>query len=112
VQTAEQPPTTAAFRPAIKPKPQPRKLAASESSAPHQSEFVPTPLPIAPPVTAPPLAPTNDDRTIMARLRGVTATVTGIPQRAYSQVTGWFAYDAPPRPPADVPTQNLTKVSM
>jgi len=106
-QVAEQPAVT---RSAAKPKPQPRKIAAAELPAPRQPDVEAVPLPIAPPVARP--APPATDNSMLGRLRGVTATVTGIPQRAYSKVSGWFAREQPPRPPADIPAQNLIKASM
>lgn len=110
-QIAEQP--AAAARAATRQKPQQRKVAAIELPASRQSAAVAAPLPIAPPAT-PQLAaaPANNDRTVMGRLRGVTASVTSIPRRAYSKVTGWFAYEEPPRPPAEIPAQDLIKASM
>jgi hypothetical protein len=111
-QIAEQPAAAVATR-AAKSKPQPRKVAATELPELRQPATAATPLPIAPPASPQPaVAPADNDRTMIGRLRGVTATVTSIPQRAYSEVTGWFANEEPPRPPADIPAQNLIKASM
>lgn len=111
VQVAEQPvpqpAPPAPARPAAKPKPQPRKLASIELPLARPEPVAATPLPVAPSVAAqPPAAPTAN-RTAMARLRDVTASVTSIPVRAYSRVAGWFAHEEPPRPPAEVPAADF-----
>jgi hypothetical protein len=110
VQVAEQPAPVppAPARPAAKPKLQPRKLASVEMPLPRQEPVAATPLPAAPPVAAqaPAAPPTN--RTVMARLRDATASVTSIPVRAYSGVAGWFAHEEPPRPPAEVPAADFS----
>jgi hypothetical protein len=111
-QAADQPATAVAAKGAAKPKPQPRKVAAAEAAAPRQPDVTAVPLPVAAPVAQASPAPPAPDRSMMARLRGVTAVVTSIPQQTYSKVTGWFAHEEPPRPPADIPAQDLIKASM
>lgn len=95
-------------RPAVKPNPQPPKVATTELPLPPPRQPAPVAVPSSPPAVPPAVAASNsDDRTIMGRLRGVTATVTNIPQQAYSKVSGWFADAEPPRPPAEIPAQNF-----
>jgi hypothetical protein len=110
---AEQPASAvAAARPTAKLKPQPRKFAAAEAPAPRLPDSAAVPLPVAAPVAQVSPAPPAPDRSMMARLRGASAVVTSIPQQAYSKVTGWFAHEEPPRPPAEIPAPDLTKASM
>jgi hypothetical protein len=104
VQVAEQPALPPAVtRPAVKPKPQPHKLAAAELPLPplRQQPIAAEPQPVAPP------AAPSTNRTVMTRLRDATASVTTIPGRAYSRVAGWFAHEEPPRPPAEVPAADF-----
>jgi hypothetical protein len=107
-QPAPQPVPQSPARPVAKPKLQPHKLASVEMPLPRQEPAAATPLPAAPLVAAqPPAAPTTN-RTVMARLRDATASVTSIPVRAYSRVAGWFAHEEPPRPPAEVPAADFS----
>ena len=77
---------------------------------PSERQIVGTPAPLptvqiaAQPLV--PAAPTADDSSVMGKLRSATATVQRIPQWTARSVAGWFSADAPPRPPAPVPTQN------
>ena len=104
VQLAEQPALPIpAPRPAAKPRPQPHKLAAIELPTPRPQQIATAPVPAAAPVAVPPPPAPASNRTVMARLRDATTSVTSIPGRAYSRVAGWFAHEEPPRPPAEVP---------
>jgi hypothetical protein len=88
----------------------PRKPASERQVASeHQVASVPAPLPIVqipaqPQVTA---SSAVEDHSVMGTLRNATAAVQRIPQWTARSVAGWFAADAPPRPPARVPTQNF-----
>ena len=82
----------------------PRKPASERQVA-----SVPAPLPTVQ-IAAQPSAPataTADDNSMMGKLRNATTTVQQIPQWTARSVAGWFSADAPPRPPAPVPTQNF-----
>jgi hypothetical protein len=81
----------------------PRKPASERQIA-----STPAPLPTVQIPTQPPaaMAPA-DDGSVMGKLRSATATVQRIPQWTARSVAGWFSADAPPRPPAPVPTQNF-----
>ena len=81
----------------------PRKPASERQIA-----STPAPLPTVQIAAQPPMpaAPTADDSSVMGKLRSATVTVQRIPQWAARSVAGWFSADAPPRPPAPVPTQN------
>lgn len=104
--------SAAAAPTAPKSKPQPRKVAAVEVPTPRPAP-VAAPLPIAPPIVAEQtVAAPATDRTVMDRVRGVTATVGSLPHAAYSKVASWFSADEPPRPPGEIPTQNFSKVAM
>jgi hypothetical protein len=115
----EEAPTVKSFAPRITATPKqtavntvlpPRKPASERQIAiEHQVASVPAPLPIVqipaqPQVTASPAA---EDNSVMGKLRNATATVQRIPQWTARSVAGWFSADAPPRPPAPVPTQNF-----
>jgi len=81
----------------------PRKPASERQIA-----STPAPLPTVQILAQPPaaaMAPA-DDSSVMGKLRSATATVQRIPQWTARSVAGWFSADAPPRPPAPVPTQN------
>jgi hypothetical protein len=82
----------------------PRKPASERQVA-----SVPAPLPIVQIPAQPPVAVTTpaEDDSMMGKLRNATATVQRIPQWTARSVAGWFSADAPPRPPAPVPTQNF-----
>jgi hypothetical protein len=89
----------------------PRKPASERQVATERPVVsVPAPLPIVqipaqPQVTA---ASAAEDNSVMGKLRNATATVRRIPQWTARSVAGWFsAADAPPRPPARVPTQDF-----
>jgi hypothetical protein len=100
---------------AVKPKPlaantvTPQSRKASEPT-PRQVASAPAPLPIVQipeqPQTSPGQA-RNSDNAVVSGLRSATATVQRIPQWAARSVAGWFTEQAPPRPPAAVPTRNL-----
>jgi outer membrane biosynthesis protein TonB len=90
-----------------KPKPaaanaaRPHKVVASE---PAPEEEAAAPLPIVPVAEAPqPAAAETASSGIVDKMRGVTASVQALPQRAYSKMASWFAPSEPLRPPADVP---------
>src|SRR3954451_4997960 len=82
----------------------PRKPASDR-----QVTITPAPLPTVQVAAPPPVTvtPTVEDSSVMGRLRSATATVQRIPQWTARSVAGWFSADAPPRPPAPVPTQNF-----
>jgi hypothetical protein len=82
----------------------PRKPASERQVA-----STPAPLPTVQVAAPPPVTvtPTVEDSSVMGRLRSATATVQQIPQWTARSVAGWFSADAPPRPPAPVPTQNF-----
>jgi hypothetical protein len=89
----------------------PRKPASERQVATeHPVASVPAPLPIVQipeqPQVAAAAAP-SVATTMMGSLRNATASVQRIPQWAAHSVAGWFSADAPPRPPARVPTQNF-----
>ena len=81
----------------------PRKPASERQIA-----STPAPLPTVQILAQPPAAAIvpADDSSVMGKLRSATATVQRIPQWTARSVAGWFSADAPPRPPAPVPTQN------
>jgi hypothetical protein len=94
----------AASRAAINPKPvavsvpTPPRKPADES---RQAANVPAPLPIAPePQPA-------SDNSVVSKLRSTGTAVARMPLQAAQTVAGWFAAEAPPRPPAPVPAQNF-----
>ena len=82
----------------------PRKPASERQIA-----STPAPLPTVQILAQPPAAAIvpADDSSVMGKLRSATATVQRIPQWTARSVAGWFSADAPPRPPAPVPTQNF-----
>jgi hypothetical protein len=103
----------AGSRAAAKPKPLAANTVAPQSRkatepAPRQLASAPAPLPIVPipeqPQTA--QAPSSDN-VVVSKLQSATATVQRIPQWAARSVAGWFTEQAPPRPPAPVPTRNF-----
>jgi hypothetical protein len=104
--SADAKPTKAAPpRVAANPKP------PSASATPPQLRKVaslPAPLPIVP-ITEPPqpAAAAPGETGIMSTLRSATTAARQIPQWAGRSVAGWFAADAPPRPPASVPGQDV-----
>ena len=116
-ETAEAPagPTKAAAARAATPKPvaantaapQPRK-PANETAPPRQTASAPPPLQIVQ-IPQQPQAPAtpSDDNTAMGKLRNATAAVQRIPQWTARSVASWFTADAPPRPPAPIPTQDF-----
>ena len=83
-------------------------LPPRKPTSERQIASTPAPLPTVQIAAQPPVpaAPTADDSSVMGKLRSATATVQRIPQWAARSVAGWFSADAPPRPPAPVPTQN------
>jgi hypothetical protein len=82
----------------------PRRPASDKQIA-----SAPAPLPTVQIPVQPEAAPTAavEDTSMMGRLRNATASVQRIPQWTARSVAGWFAVEAPPRPPAPVPTQNF-----
>ena len=100
----------AAARAAANPKPPvagtPRK-AANEAAAPRQVAGAAAPLPIVQIPEPPAPAAPDSENTVMSKLRSASTAVQRIPQWATRSVAGWFSADAPPRPPAPVPTQNF-----
>jgi len=74
-----------------------------------QIASAPAPLPTVQIAAQPPAAaaPAADDSSVMGKLRSATASVQRIPQWTARSVAGWFSAEAPPRPPASVPTQNF-----
>jgi 2-oxoglutarate dehydrogenase complex dehydrogenase (E1) component-like enzyme len=112
-ETAEAPtaPAKTAAARAANPKPvavstpMPPRKPLNES--PGQVASAPAPLPIVQIPAQPQTTAAIPDNTVMGKLRSTTAAVQRIPQWAASSVAGWFSADAPPRPPAPVPTQNF-----
>ena len=115
-QPAEEPkPATAARTVVSKPKTVTTTVAAAPTRQPDAPPVyqapVGAPLSIAPSAEQVQAATAEaNDTSIMGRVRSVGTSVTQIPQRTYSTVTGWFsspgtppAPDGPPRPPADIP---------
>ena len=89
---------SASPKPAAVNVPTPPRKPADES---RQAANVPAPLPIAPePQPA-------SDNSLMGKLRSTGTAVARMPLQAAQRVTGWFAAEAPPRPPAPVPAQNF-----
>jgi hypothetical protein len=91
-------------------KPSTARAAAKPKAAAASIEPAPLPETAAPPLQIVPPQPAPDT-SVMGRLRGMGTAVRQMPQRAYSTVastvTGWFAEEAPPRPPEPVPTRNF-----
>ena len=81
----------------------PRKPASERQIA-----SAPPPLPVVqiPEQQVAATAPA-DDNSVMGKLRNATTTVQRIPQWTARSVAGWFSAEAPPRPPARIPTQNF-----
>jgi hypothetical protein len=111
-ETDEQTATAAASRTAAKPKalavsiPTPPRKPADESATARQIASAPAPLSIVP-IPAQPQAAAASNPTVLGRVWGATTAVAGMPYRAALSVTGWFAAETPPRPPAPVPLQNF-----
>jgi hypothetical protein len=111
---------TPGSRAAVKPKPLASNTVAPQSRkanepAPRQVASAPAPLPIvpipeqpqaSPAQTSPAQAPSSDNG-VVSKLQSATTTVQRIPQWAARSVAGWFTEQAPPRPPAPVPTRNF-----
>jgi hypothetical protein len=104
-------PTKAAASRAANPKPvaslTPMPPRKPPSESPSQAAGAPAPLPTVQIPAQPQTAAAPTDNTVMGKLRSTTAAVQRIPQWAAGSVAGWFSADAPPRPPAPVPTQNF-----
>lgn len=79
--------------------PQTRKPAPEIVAAPPQVVAVLGPEP--PQVS--PVAPPNNESTVMNKLLAIPTTVWEMPGRAARSMSGWFAESEPPRPPAPVP---------
>lgn len=112
-QPAEEPKPAAPTRTVSKPKiataPQSANTASRQPEfAPVQQAPIGAPLSLTP---SPEQLPATDvpDTSLMGRVRSVGASVTQLPHRTYSTVTGWLsspaapAPDGPPRPPAEIP---------
>jgi hypothetical protein len=87
----------------------PSRKPANELASPRQVASLPAPLPTVQIAEQPqPAAATpSNENWVMGKLRSATATVQQAPRWATRSVAGWFAAEAPPRPPASVPGQNF-----
>lgn len=83
--------------------PQTRKPTPEIVAAPPQVVAV---LGSEPPQVSP-VAPSNNENTVMNKLLAIPTTVWEMPGRAARSMSGWFAESEPPRPPAPVPTANF-----
>jgi hypothetical protein len=84
----------------------PARKPANEPAAPRQAASAPAPLPIVQiPHEPQPVATADSDNAVVSKLRSASTAVQRIPQWAARSVAGWFAAEAPPRPPASVPAQ-------
>jgi hypothetical protein len=118
---------THTLAPQAKPKPHAVRKVATAELVPtrqegyqesHQDEVAAAPLSITPQPESPATVAAASGgnpvmaKMLMAKLRSARNTILTMPQRAYSRMTGWFSDGEPPRPPADVPVQNLLNASM